>query len=55
MARKAMVQKWSQEPKFKVRKYNRCKICVVHMVICVNLKCAVFVLENKATKAQSLA
>ena len=23
--------------------------------LCVNLKCAVFVLENKATKAQSLA
>ena len=22
-----MIEKWKQEPKFKVRKYNRCKIC----------------------------
>ena len=27
MARKAMVRNGSQKPKFKVRKYNRCKIC----------------------------
>ena len=27
MAKKAMIEKWSREPKFKVRKYNRCKIC----------------------------
>ena len=22
-----MIEKWKQEPKFSVRKYNRCKIC----------------------------
>nr|WP_154488504.1 type Z 30S ribosomal protein S14 [Acidaminococcus hominis] len=22
-----MIEKWKAEPKFKVRKYNRCKIC----------------------------
>ena len=27
MAKKAMIEKWSREPKYKVRKYNRCKIC----------------------------
>ena len=27
MAKKAMIEKWSREPRFKVRKYNRCKIC----------------------------
>ena len=46
MARKAMVQ---------FVNITDAKSVVVHMVICVNLKCAVFVLENKATKAQSLA
>ena len=27
MAKKALLEKWSKEPKFKVRKYNRCKRC----------------------------
>ena len=27
MAKKAMIEKWSKEPKFSTRKYNRCKIC----------------------------
>lgn len=27
MARKALVEKSKREPKFKVRKYNRCKRC----------------------------
>ena len=27
MAKKAMIEKWNREPKFKVRAYNRCKIC----------------------------
>ncbi len=27
MAKKAMIEKWKREPKFKVRKYNRCHIC----------------------------
>lgn len=27
MARKALIEKQKKEPKFKVRKYNRCKIC----------------------------
>ena len=27
MAKKSMVEKWSKEPKFSTRQYNRCKIC----------------------------
>ena len=27
MAKKALIEKWSKEPKFSTRKYNRCKIC----------------------------
>jgi small subunit ribosomal protein S14 len=27
MARKAMIEKAKKEPKFKVRKHSRCKIC----------------------------
>lgn len=27
MARKAMVVKWSREPKFSTRAYTRCRIC----------------------------
>ena len=27
MARKALIEKQKKEPKFKVRKYNICKIC----------------------------
>lgn len=27
MARKALIEKWNKAPKFKVRQYNRCKIC----------------------------
>ncbi len=27
MAKKALINKARSEPKFKVRKYNRCKIC----------------------------
>lgn len=27
MARKALVEKWQSEPKYKVRQYNRCSIC----------------------------
>lgn len=27
MARKAMIEKTKKEPKFKVRKHNRCAIC----------------------------
>lgn len=27
MARKALIYKAMREPKFKVRKYNRCKLC----------------------------
>ncbi|HID16030.1 MAG TPA: type Z 30S ribosomal protein S14 [Candidatus Atribacteria bacterium] len=27
MARKALIEKSKREPKFKVRKHNRCKIC----------------------------
>ena len=27
MAKTALIEKWSKEPKFKVRHYNRCKIC----------------------------
>ena len=27
MAKKAMIEKCSKEPKFPVRQYNRCKIC----------------------------
>ncbi len=27
MAKKSMIAKWKREPKFKVRKYNRCRRC----------------------------
>ncbi|MBN2407951.1 MAG: type Z 30S ribosomal protein S14 [Elusimicrobia bacterium] len=27
MARKALIEKQRREPKFKVRKYNRCSLC----------------------------
>jgi small subunit ribosomal protein S14 len=27
MAKKSLVEKWKREPKFKVRKYNRCHRC----------------------------
>lgn len=27
MAKKALIEKWKLEPKFKVRSYNRCKLC----------------------------
>ncbi|NLO20496.1 MAG: type Z 30S ribosomal protein S14 [Syntrophomonadaceae bacterium] len=27
MAKKAMIEKQKKEPRFKVRQYNRCKIC----------------------------
>lgn len=27
MAKKALVEKWRREPKFKVRAYNRCNRC----------------------------
>ena len=27
MAKKALIEKWKREPKFKVRQHNRCKIC----------------------------
>jgi len=27
MARKSLIEKQSREPKFKVRKYTRCKLC----------------------------
>ena len=27
MAKTALIEKWKAEPKFKVRGYNRCKIC----------------------------
>ena len=27
MAKTALIEKWKSEPKFKVRAYNRCKIC----------------------------
>ena len=27
MARKALIEKWSREPKFSTRAYTRCRIC----------------------------
>ena len=27
MAKKSLVAKWKREPKFAVRKYNRCSLC----------------------------
>ena len=27
MAKKSLIEKWKREPKFGVRKYNRCRIC----------------------------
>lgn len=27
MAKKALIQKWSKQPKFSTRQYNRCKLC----------------------------
>lgn len=27
MARKALIERWKKAKKFKVREYNRCKIC----------------------------
>ena len=27
MAKKSLVEKWKRAPKFKVRKYNRCRRC----------------------------
>ena len=27
MAKKSLIAKWKREPKFKVRKYNRCPLC----------------------------
>ena len=27
MAKKALIEKWKNEPKFEVRRYNRCKGC----------------------------
>jgi len=27
VAKKALVEKWKRDPKFKVRKYNRCRRC----------------------------
>lgn len=27
MAKKALIEKWKNEPKFEVRCYNRCKVC----------------------------
>ena len=27
MAKKSLIEKWSRDPKFSTRKYNRCRIC----------------------------
>ena len=27
MARKAMIEKWKKEPKYKTRAYTRCRLC----------------------------
>ena len=27
MAKKALIEKWINAPKFEVRRYNRCKVC----------------------------
>jgi small subunit ribosomal protein S14 len=27
LAKKALIEKWKNEPKFEVRRYNRCKVC----------------------------
>ncbi len=27
MAKKSLIEKWKREPKFRVRKYNRCRRC----------------------------
>ena len=27
LAKKALIEKWKAEPKYEVRRYNRCKIC----------------------------
>ena len=27
MAKTALIEKWKNEPKFEVRRYNRCKVC----------------------------
>ncbi|NMA54469.1 MAG: type Z 30S ribosomal protein S14 [Firmicutes bacterium] len=27
MAKKGKVERWKREPKYKVRRYNRCRIC----------------------------
>ncbi|MBN1504881.1 MAG: type Z 30S ribosomal protein S14 [Candidatus Eisenbacteria bacterium] len=27
MAKKSLIEKWKREPKYKVRKYNRCRRC----------------------------
>ncbi|MDK2945457.1 type Z 30S ribosomal protein S14 [Geotoga petraea] len=27
MARKALIEKWKKQPKYKTRKYSRCKVC----------------------------
>lgn len=27
MAKKALIEKWRREPKFEVRRHNRCRIC----------------------------
>ncbi|MEQ8199380.1 MAG: type Z 30S ribosomal protein S14, partial [Clostridiaceae bacterium] len=27
MARKAIIEKWNKEPKYKTRAYTRCRIC----------------------------
>lgn len=27
MAKKALIEKWKNEPKIEVRRYNRCKVC----------------------------
>lgn len=54
MARKSMIVKSEREPKYKVRKYTRCKICGRPHAVLKNMEFVVFVLENLHTKVKYL-
>ena len=47
MARKALIEKWKRGSKYKVREYNRCRICRSVRAYLPNLVCAGFVSRKK--------
>ena len=50
MAKKALIAKQQRKPKYKVRAYNRCKICGRPRAYMPNLDCVASVSANSHTK-----